>query len=77
MDDMQLLYSRPIRPVAAFYLHDDQSEAVMVRWGLIPSWAEGQPASPPTGLIASLAHVPATMQKRDMDSKHFPLKAHR
>jgi hypothetical protein len=49
MDDMQLLYSCPIRSVAASYMHDDQSEAVMMRWGLIRSWAEGQSASLPTG----------------------------
>src|ERR1700722_5183142 len=32
MDDIQLLYSCPIRPGAAFHVHDDQSEAVMMRW---------------------------------------------
>lgn len=37
MDDMQLLYSCPTRPVATFYMHDDQTEAVMMHWGLIPS----------------------------------------
>ena len=35
--------------VPAIRLHDGQSEAVMMRWGLIPSWAEGQPTGePPT-----------------------------
>ena len=28
-----------------------QSEAVMMRWGLIPSWAEGQSASPPPVIV--------------------------
>jgi putative SOS response-associated peptidase YedK len=30
--------------VPAIRLHDGQSEAVMMRWGLIPSWAEGKPS---------------------------------
>jgi putative SOS response-associated peptidase YedK len=46
----------PYPPVAAFYMHDDQSEAVMMRWGLIPSWAEGQSASPPP-LIVELDEI--------------------
>jgi putative SOS response-associated peptidase YedK len=29
--------------VPAIRLHEDQSEGVMVRWGLIPSWVEGTP----------------------------------
>jgi putative SOS response-associated peptidase YedK len=29
--------------VPAIRLHERQSEAVMMRWGLIPSWAEGKP----------------------------------
>jgi putative SOS response-associated peptidase YedK len=33
--------------VPAIRLQDEQSEAVMMRWGLIPSWAEGQPTSDP------------------------------
>ena len=32
--------------VPAIRWHDGQSEAVMMRWGLIPSWAEGQPVGP-------------------------------
>lgn len=31
----------PARYVPAVRLHEGQSEAVMVRWGLIPAWAEG------------------------------------
>jgi len=30
--------------VPAIRLHEGQSEAVMMRWGLIPSWAEGKPS---------------------------------
>ena len=29
--------------VPAIRMHDGQSEAVMMRWGLIPAWAEGKP----------------------------------
>jgi len=32
--------------VPAIRLHDQQTEAVMVRWGLIPSWVEGDPSGP-------------------------------
>jgi putative SOS response-associated peptidase YedK len=31
----------PARYVPAVRLHDGQSEAVMMRWGLIPAWAKG------------------------------------
>jgi putative SOS response-associated peptidase YedK len=35
--------------VPALRRHDGQTEAVMLRWGLIPAWAEGvQPAEPTT-----------------------------
>jgi len=35
--------------VPAIRMHERQSEAVMMRWGLIPSWAEGKPTlEPPT-----------------------------
>ena len=33
--------------VPSIKLQDGQSEAVMMRWGLIPSWAEGRPTSDP------------------------------
>jgi putative SOS response-associated peptidase YedK len=33
--------------VPAIRWHDGQSEAVMMRWGLIPSWAEGRASQPP------------------------------
>lgn len=33
--------------VPAIRWHDGQSEAVMMRWGLIPSFAEGRPAESP------------------------------
>jgi putative SOS response-associated peptidase YedK len=48
--------------VPAIRVHDRQSEAVMMRWGLIPSWAEGKPVGdPPTCVDAeqiqdSIAH---------------------
>lgn len=32
--------------VPAVRMHDGRSEAVMLRWGLIPSWLEGEPAGP-------------------------------
>ncbi|MGO9931189.1 MAG: SOS response-associated peptidase family protein, partial [Steroidobacteraceae bacterium] len=34
--------------VPAIRWHDGQSEAVMMRWGLIPSWAEGRAGQQPT-----------------------------
>ena len=33
--------------VPAIRWHDAQSEAVMMRWGLIPSWVEGRASQPP------------------------------
>ena len=35
----------PSRYVPAVRLHGGQSEAVMMRWGLIPAWAEGDAAA--------------------------------
>jgi putative SOS response-associated peptidase YedK len=37
--------------VPAIRLHERQSEAVMMRWGLIPSWAEGKPEGEPPRCI--------------------------
>src|SRR5580700_1836800 len=37
--------------VPAIRRHDGQSEAVMMRWGLIPSWAEGRSATPPPAIV--------------------------
>jgi putative SOS response-associated peptidase YedK len=34
--------------VPAVRMHDGQSEGLMIRWGLIPAWAEGQPTGEPT-----------------------------
>ena len=34
--------------VPAIRLHDGQSEGTMLRWGLIPSWAEGRATADPT-----------------------------
>ena len=34
--------------VPAIRVHDGQTEGMMMRWGLIPSWAEGQPTGEPT-----------------------------
>ena len=33
--------------IPAIRLHDKQSEGVMLRWGLIPSWVESLPTGPP------------------------------
>jgi putative SOS response-associated peptidase YedK len=35
----------PARYVPAVRLHEGRSEAVMMRWGLIPAWAKGDPAA--------------------------------
>lgn len=35
----------PSRYVPAVRLHDGESEAVMMRWGLIPAWAKGDPSA--------------------------------
>jgi len=37
----------PAQYVPAIRLHDEGSEGVMLRWGLIPSWAEEEPAGYP------------------------------
>src|ERR1700722_2229850 len=34
--------------VPAVRVHAGQTEGLMIRWGLIPAWAEGQPTSEPT-----------------------------
>jgi len=34
--------------VPAIRMHDGQAEGMMMRWGLIPSWAEGRPTGDPT-----------------------------
>jgi putative SOS response-associated peptidase YedK len=39
--------------VPAIRLHEGQSEGVMMRWGLIPSWAEGKPTPEPALTIRS------------------------
>jgi len=37
--------------VPAIRTHEGQSEGVMLRWGLIPSWLEGEPAGPAHGTV--------------------------
>jgi putative SOS response-associated peptidase YedK len=37
--------------VPAIRLHEGQTEGVMLRWGLIPSWLEGEPSEPPHGAV--------------------------
>lgn len=39
--------------VPAIRLHAGQTEGVMLRWGLIPSWAEGQPTVDPAVCVES------------------------
>jgi putative SOS response-associated peptidase YedK len=39
--------------VPAIRLHEGQSEGVMMRWGLIPSWAEGKPTADETVCVHS------------------------
>ncbi|HEY4342134.1 MAG TPA: SOS response-associated peptidase [Steroidobacteraceae bacterium] len=39
--------------VPAIRLHEGQSEGVMMRWGLIPSWAEGKAPARPTVCVYS------------------------
>ncbi len=39
--------------VPAIRLHEGQSEGVMMRWGLIPSWAEGKPTAHQTVCVHS------------------------
>jgi putative SOS response-associated peptidase YedK len=36
----------PPQYVPAIRIHDGQSEGMMMRWGLIPGWAEGKPGDP-------------------------------
>jgi putative SOS response-associated peptidase YedK len=38
----------PPQYVPAIRVHDGRSEGMMLRWGLIPAWAEGQPTGDPT-----------------------------
>lgn len=38
----------PGQYVPAIRIHDGGSEGMMLRWGLIPSWAEGRPTDEPT-----------------------------
>jgi len=38
----------PEQYVPAIRIHDGVSEGMMLRWGLIPSWAEGRPTDEPT-----------------------------
>lgn len=42
--------------VPAVRVHDKQTEGMMMRWGLIPSWAEGKPTGAPT-LCAEMERV--------------------
>jgi putative SOS response-associated peptidase YedK len=42
--------------VPAIRVHDGQTEGMMMRWGLIPSWAEGQPTGDATA-CADMARV--------------------
>ncbi len=37
--------------VPAIRVHDGQTEGMMMRWGLIPSWAEGKPTADSTACI--------------------------
>jgi putative SOS response-associated peptidase YedK len=37
----------PQQYVPAIRLHDGKSEAVMLRWGFVPAWAEGRPGKRP------------------------------
>jgi putative SOS response-associated peptidase YedK len=43
----------PQQYVPAIRVHDGQTEGMMMRWGLIPSWAEGEP----TGEAAACAEM--------------------
>ena len=42
--------------VPAIRVHDGQTEGMMMRWGLIPSWAEGQPTEDATA-CADMARI--------------------
>jgi putative SOS response-associated peptidase YedK len=39
--------------VPAVRLHEGKSEGVMLRWGLIPSWVQGEPSGPPKACVRS------------------------
>jgi putative SOS response-associated peptidase YedK len=41
----------PAQYVPAVRMHEGQSEGVMLRWGLIPSWLEGEPTEPPLSRV--------------------------
>jgi putative SOS response-associated peptidase YedK len=41
----------PQQYVPAIRVHDGQTEALMIRWGLIPAWAEGRPTAEPTACV--------------------------
>jgi putative SOS response-associated peptidase YedK len=41
----------PAQYVPAIRLHDRTSEGVMLRWGLIPSWFEGEPSGNPKAFV--------------------------
>jgi len=42
----------PTQYVPAIRMHEGHSEGVMLRWGLIPSWLEGEPTGPQRATIA-------------------------
>ena len=56
--------------IPSIRVHDRQTEAVMMRWGLIPSWAEGKPVGdPPISVDAdqiqdSIAHQEPWLNSR-------------
>lgn len=52
----------PSRYVPVIRMHDGQVEGVMLRWGLIPDWAEADAAKAcaVTASIADVEHAPAT-----------------
>ncbi len=43
----------PSQYVPAIRLHEGRSEGVMLRWGLIPSWFEGEPTGAPKARVRS------------------------
>jgi putative SOS response-associated peptidase YedK len=52
----------PARYVPVVRMHDSEVEGVMLRWGLIPHWAEADPAKAcaVTASISTVEHAPAT-----------------
>jgi len=52
----------PSRYVPVIRMHDSEVEGVMLRWGLIPDWAEADAtkASAHTAAISTVEHAPAT-----------------